>query len=111
MEELRLENEENIIEIESLKKQIQQLKISTEKYPQSRDGRRDESAESKTSHLSLDFTKKSILERQEGEVRMREKFILKISVKADFHTINLSKTQNVFFCFLCIYVFILCEIS
>ena len=72
MEELKLENEENINEIESLRKQIEQLKNITateQQQQQSRDLRRDESADLKTSHLTLDFNnKKSIMERQEGEV-------------------------------------------
>ena len=69
MEELKLENEENINEIEILKKEIQQLqKATVAEQQQSRDLRRDESADLRTNHLTLDFTNKSILERQEGEV-------------------------------------------
>ena len=69
MEELKLENEENINEIETLKKEIQKLQNATiAEQQQSRDLKRDESADLRTSHLTLDFTNKSILERQEGEV-------------------------------------------
>ena len=79
MEELKLENKENINEIESLRKQIEQLKNITateQQQQQSRDLRRDESADLKTSHLTLDFNnKKSIMERQEGEQQHRTSHI------------------------------------
>ena len=71
MEELKLQNEEYIHEVVSLKKQLEQVKSSTvaDQQVMSRDQKRDESAEMRASHLSLDFiSNKSILERQEGEV-------------------------------------------
>ena len=69
MEEVKLENEDHLKEIESLKKQIEHLK-STAAENTSRDIKREDSlVESKSSHLSLDFTgNKSLMERQEGEV-------------------------------------------
>jgi len=68
MEDVRLENEDHLKEIESLKKQIGHLK-STAAENTSRDIKREDGlAENKGSHLSLDFAgNKSLMERQEGE--------------------------------------------